>query len=67
MPNVCPGREGGVTEIAKPKVSGDQGVAGDEEELALRSGELAVSGADAHLAVEVVGLTVLCRLSGPVE
>ena len=53
--------------IAKPKVAGDQGVAGGEEELALRSGELSVCGADAHLAVEAVGLTVLCRLSGPVE
>ena len=62
-----PGGEGGVAEIAKPKVAGDQGIAGGEEELALRSGELAVCGADAHLAVEAVGLTVLCRLSGPVE
>ena len=33
------------------KVAGDQGVAGGEEELALRPGQLAVCGADAHLAV----------------
>ena len=64
---MCPGGEGGVAETAKPKVAGDHGVAGGGEELALRSGKLAVCGADAHLAVEVVGLTVLCRLSGPVE
>ena len=64
---MCSGGEGGGAEITKPKVAGEQGVAGGEEELALRSGKLAVCGADAHLAVEAVGLTVLCRSSGPVE
>ena len=56
VPDVCPVGEGGGAEIAKPKVAGDQGVAGGKEELALRSGELAVCGADAHLAVEAVGV-----------
>ena len=64
VPNVCPGGEGGVAEIAKPKVAGYQGVAGGEEALALGSRELAVCGDN---AVEAVGLTVLGRLSGPVE
>ena len=38
VPDVYTGGEVGIAQTAKPKVAGDQGVAGREEELALRSG-----------------------------
>ena len=60
---MCHGGAGGGAEVAKPKVAVCQGLAGGEEELATSSGELAVCGADVNLAIEAVGLTVLCRLS----
>ena len=63
IPDVCSGEEGGGAEVSETKAAGDQGVAGGEEDLALGSCQFAVSGADAHLAVEAVRLAVLCRRS----
>ena len=64
---MSPGEEGGGAEVAKTKVAVGQGVAGGEQTLVLGSGELATCGADAHLPVESVGLTVFYWLSRTVD
>ena len=63
VPYVYSGGEDGGAEVVELEAARDQGVTGSKEDSASGSGQVAVSGAYAHMTVEAVRLAVLCRRS----